>query len=74
MPEAGVVQDDEQHVGRAFLGPVGFRPGWLGLVVRAADDAGESTSGFIFFEGHFFSFACFDFLPGLPGFPGLADL
>jgi hypothetical protein len=34
------------------LGSVRLRPGWLGLIVRAADDAGECGSGFVLFECH----------------------
>ncbi|MGB5844988.1 MAG: hypothetical protein WBG94_11125 [Anaerolineales bacterium] len=48
VPKAGVVQDDEQDIGRALLSAVGFRPGWLRLVVRSSYDAGKSGSGFVF--------------------------
>jgi hypothetical protein len=52
MPETGIIENDEQHVGGAFSGAGRFRPGGFGNIVGAAYDAGEGGAGFVLFEGH----------------------
>ena len=42
-----VVQDEEQHVGRALFGAEGFRPRGLGLIVRPSDDARKRCPGLV---------------------------
>ena len=54
LPEAGVVEDDEEDVGRAIASPQRRRPSLFRLVERAADDAGECGPRPILLEPHGF--------------------
>ena len=50
----GVIQHDEQHVGRTFPGAHGFGPGRAGLIYGQSDVAWERSSWFVLFECHVF--------------------
>jgi hypothetical protein len=58
LAKAGIVQDDEQHIGRALFRPQWLRLGRAGLVKGPADDAVEGGAGFILFQEHFSPRAC----------------
>ena len=47
LPEAGIVDHDEQHVGGTRPGANRLRPRGLGLADRPADDAGERGPGLV---------------------------
>ena len=52
MPIPGVVEDDEEDVGRAGLRPNRLRPGRLRFTDRSADDARESRSLRVLLDRH----------------------
>ena len=52
LPEARVIEHQEQHIGGPLLGPVGHRPGGGRYIGGAADYAGERGTGLVFVERH----------------------
>ncbi len=52
VPEARIVQHDEEHVGRTLLRPVRRRPGRLRDVHGPPDDAGKRRAAFVLGDGH----------------------
>src|SRR5262245_6559222 len=60
LPEAYVIEHDEQNIGRAFLRAQRLRPRWTRYIERPPDNAAKRGSRFVFFKCHFsfLQFAC----------------
>jgi hypothetical protein len=52
LPEAHVIENDEQNVGRAFFSPQRPRPRRRRNIERSPNHARERSSWFVFFERH----------------------
>jgi hypothetical protein len=53
LPEAHVIENDEQNIGRAFFSPQRLRPRGLRYIKGSPDHAGKCGSRFVFFKRHF---------------------
>src|SRR5262249_36523905 len=60
LPEAHVIENDEQDIRRALFSPQWLGPRGAGDIERASNDAGECSSWFVFFkcQFHFLLLVC----------------
>jgi hypothetical protein len=47
----GIIQHNEKHIRRTFLGAVGFRPGRFGSLIRAANPLLKALPGLYYLRG-----------------------